>query len=102
MDILFIKLNLILFCKNQQIHVQICFIFKTRFCFLTNMQGNLACQTSFPLALLEIFFHNTKKGEILSKNYLYFYPPELLTLIFIERKTARFVLWHSHLTQQYN
>lgn len=29
-DILFIKLNLILFCKNQQIHVQIWFIFKTR------------------------------------------------------------------------
>lgn len=32
-DILFIKLDLNFFCKNQQIHVQIWFIFKTRVCF---------------------------------------------------------------------
>ena len=54
-------------------HVQIWFIFKTRFCFLTNMQGNLACQASFSLALLEIFFHNTKKGgNIIQKLFISF------------------------------
>lgn len=97
-----IKPNFIL--KNQQIHVQICFIFKTCFCFLTNMQGKLACQISFSLALLEIFFHNTKKGANIVQK-LFIFLPTIFTNINIygeERKTARFVLWHSYLTQQYN
>lgn len=57
------------------------------FVFLTNMQVNLACQTSFSLAVFgKIFFFHTTRVQILSKNYLHFYPPELLTLIFIEKK----------------
>lgn len=42
---------------------------------LTNMHVNLACQTSFSLAFLGDVFSITQTWvQILSKNYLHFYP----------------------------
>lgn len=53
--------------------------------FLTNMQVNMACQTSFSLAVFGKIYFQSTRVQILSKNYLHF-TPELVTLILIERK----------------
>lgn len=100
-NILFTKLNLILFCKNQQYMFRSGFIFKTRiFVFLTNMHVNLACQTSFSLGFLGIFFpHDTNIGANIVQR-LYFFPflPSRITNLSIYWKERKTKVWPSAFT----